>query len=89
MLFDPKWQKGEMSLAGFAAWLETQDPNELYDWGNVDDCACARYAKSVGLGHGRRPWSKERVQLEGLAVGIPSTYGALLDRVRAAMEALS
>jgi hypothetical protein len=29
-------------------WLEGKDPEERYDWGDRDGCACAQFAKATG-----------------------------------------
>ena len=30
------------------AWLEQQDPDQRYGWGDYRTCACAQFAKSIG-----------------------------------------
>ena len=48
MLYDPKWDKP--SVAGFRAWLERQDPEATFDYGDCDHCAVGQYLSSVGTG---------------------------------------
>ena len=51
MLYNPKWDKVSL-LDQWIAWLETQDPNQRYDWANLNDCACGRF-------YGNGAWIKE------------------------------
>jgi len=91
MLYDPKWEKQKKvrdktegpSLAGFIEWLEKQPPEGEYNWGNCAICACAQYFEGDWNKHDIVQ-AKDGIRLDGLAIGRPRTYGALLKRARAA-----
>jgi hypothetical protein len=78
MLYDKKWEQ-QASLVGFIAWLRTKNPNEEYEWGDPKNCACAQYFKT--LPQGDNIWGTLiSQQLDLLAIGLPRTFGALLER---------
>lgn len=37
------------SLESFLAWVETKDPVEIYDYGEITSCAGTQYLKHMGL----------------------------------------
>jgi hypothetical protein len=52
MLYREQWTKP--SLEDFIAWLEMKDPEEEYQWSNMQTCACGQYAASIGV----EEWNK-------------------------------
>jgi len=50
MLYDPKWagKKVKPTLAGIIAWLETKNPNEVYNYTMQYGCAAAQYLQHIG-----------------------------------------
>ncbi len=51
MLYDPKWgqeTKTGPSLQGLIAWLETQPPEEVYNWYDVRSCVICQYVCNCG-----------------------------------------
>jgi hypothetical protein len=98
MLFDPKWQKNDLeyegvTLSGFIAWLEMQDPNTEYEYINPMICALAQYRKHLGYSGNDlivdfspcrgRP-SDPGEWLERIVNGRGGhTFGAALERARA------
>ncbi len=90
MLFDPKWEAKtkEPSLAGFIAWLETQDPVAEYPWTSCfGKCAVSEYFVHVSGSVDKHYdlWGTHlSTDLDMLAHQSPWTYGALLERARAA-----
>jgi hypothetical protein len=103
MLYDPKWEKttkaDPFTLASFTAWLEAHPKRIAYDYMNCSGaCLYAQYMASVGV-----PWSeagassalrrgdvhqsfREQV-IYPVASPRPWTFGAALDRARAALAA--
>lgn len=105
MLYDPKWNRWEqpstkphpMSVAGLAAWLETQNPTTEYWFCDIHNCLLMQYFKSLGY---KRPfggadghfyytrflwplWYKSYPrEMDQIAVGEPRTFGAALERAR-------
>ena len=51
MLYSPAWDKTSL-LDRWIAWLETKDPDERYDWKNLNYCACGQF-------FGNGSWIKE------------------------------
>jgi hypothetical protein len=49
MLHNPDWDKTAkpdvMSVEGLAAWLETQQPETMYVYGDCRDCLICRYVE--------------------------------------------
>lgn len=76
------------SLESMAAWLETNDPQDQYQWSDRFNCACAQYAFARDIfhewHHHGRLTSPEWDQLNRLAHAGQHTFGALLERVRQA-----
>lgn len=80
------------TLAGFAAWLETQPPGARYDYLNARKCAAARYFESIGRKYSVAipdPDGPETSRIEFAAVrasnptlGYKSTYGDALKVAR-------
>lgn len=53
MLFDPKWNQQDLeyagvTLSGFIAWLETQNPDTKYEYIDPMACALAQYRRHLG-----------------------------------------
>lgn len=98
MLYDPKWEKNvkaEPSLIGLIAWLETQDPATEYQWsGLCTPCLIEQYVASIGLSkhdlycvvddRGHNLYDRLSLRNGGIAVETPHTFGAALERARAA-----
>ena len=78
------------SLEGLIAWLETQPPETKYDWMSWSlrfpdgGCLLLRYGAAVGDAHDMHNWFYKN-QLMHVASALPWTYGAALDRARAAL----
>lgn len=87
MLYDPRWEK-KPTYAGFVAWLETKNPKERYEWGNCGNCAIAQYLKLFGINNVDDIPYDDYAALEGgdnfIAMNEPWTFGAVLERARAA-----
>lgn len=94
MLYDPKWEQ-QPSLKGFTAWLEKQPAGRKYCYESNGTCAIARYLKSIGrtnvivVGGGYFQTAEGLgvmdPAVERAVVGWPATYGAALERLRAAI----
>lgn len=97
MLYDPKWKKttkSAPSLLGLIAWLETKDPATKYQWSACDGtCLIDQYLTSIGaaIGDGDPgdPAYDNYFAAQGggptlIALGAPRTFGAALERARAA-----
>lgn len=75
-------------LEDFIGWLETKDPNEKYEWADMDgQCLIGQFGAHLGLS-----WEEtclddgiyERLRDEGvLSCEHPRTMGAALERARA------
>ena len=90
MLYDPKWE--QPSLAGFIGFLVTKDPSEEYAWSRPAVCAVTQYFDTLSPTREQRyQWWDCHVgqaqQLDSLAMQRPHTFGALLERARAAAVA--
>ncbi len=95
MLYDPQWEQPTKakpkraergpSLAGFISWLRKKPESDAYDWGDTDNCACAQYFKGDWRKHDVVE-RKDGIRLDGLAIGYPRTYGALLERAMKAQR---
>jgi hypothetical protein len=99
MLYDPKWEvkTDPYSLAGMIAWLEQQPAEQEYKWANCEDCLVGQYLSAV-LGppadyaevsrrHGKFMRENPIAFRRGLALANPHTFGAALERARAALIA--
>jgi len=42
-------QRRDLSLLSFRDFCASKDPNERYQYSNRCDCACAQFAKHIGL----------------------------------------
>lgn len=97
MLFNPEWDRdcvlGPISLRSFIAWLEIQPPNLAYDYCDATGCALGQFQASLGLSEGecvvelgfldhQEPWQKK---LDAIVITDPPTFGAALERARAAL----
>jgi hypothetical protein len=76
--------KPQLTLEAFADWCEKQPADLAYDYMDLENCAVAQYARSLGtkspfITHSRF-WSNS----ESLAALSPRTFGALAARLRAA-----
>ncbi len=74
------------SLAGFAAWLATKDPQQSYKWIDTSNCAVGQY-----LAHCGTDWDRMFVSNFPLLAKLDSfcqpgtgetTFGATLARIR-------
>ena len=92
MLYDPKWEaptKTEPTFAGFIAWLEQQDQAASYNWCD-GNCAIGQYLKTCGVKTIGELGYETYAMLEGtrgdvpgaVAMALPNTFGAALDRAR-------
>lgn len=84
------------SLEGLIAWLETQDPETTYAFSLAQSCLVALYVEGVGgkfqrdaldpeyvVGNRRlSAWTHDMGRLIDVAVDVPWTFGAALDRAR-------
>src|SRR6266436_3273472 len=91
MLYDPRWKKNDLSLAGLIAWLETKPPDEEYNFTCSQGCCLiAQYMRAQGVkwdypaGYteaigkiAQGPWQNFSV-----ANQFPWTFGAALERAR-------
>lgn len=92
MLMNPRWA---ISRQSFIGWLETQNPDQEYNWRDGDGrCLFGQYMQHLGI-----PWSWETYQdigvklfgrwdgtsypNHGVAACAPWTFGAALARARA------
>ena len=77
-----------------AAWADQQDPDEEYKYKDNGNCALCQYLRFKGVSFdwvGGLSWhdstGKKRlldVKLKNDLCGFPRTFGALVDRLRAA-----
>ena len=90
-----------VSLEGLISWLETQDPATRYSYGDNEGCLLARYFRASGYrwaycGPDSFSYSlfflppifrkKIPLEMDDVALHVPSTYGAALERARAALR---
>lgn len=93
MLYDPKWgtetKVDPCDFKAFVAWIEAQPSEKSYDWCGC--CLVEQYMAHLGL----RPYSCYTTRQNGktiyshltpgaLAATAPHTFGAALERGRAA-----
>ena len=77
-------------------WLETQDPNESYNWNDGTECACAKFAKSIGRYYEWRDfidccyiphsesaaeWKELNIIAGGYQILRDRTFGKMLERL--------
>jgi hypothetical protein len=77
------------SLAGFAAWLENKEPDEIYNWADCrGGCAVSQYFSSLtkSLDPIASLWRDYGGELDPLARKLPHTFGALLTRARRSLS---
>lgn len=98
MLYDPKWEvkTDSPSLSGLIAWLEKQPPNKSYNWSDCEGhCLIGQYWGSIGISFGEGCLMELNGQdlygqlvcpngSDGIAITRPHTFGAALERARAA-----
>ena len=85
MLHDPRHDKA-LTLASFALFVASKDPNESYSWANRCACAVGQWLTSMGLDvHQETYWIGEAAAANTLANGIDAerTFGKLADRILA------
>lgn len=99
MLYDPKWendrQLGPVSLKAFIAWLETMPSEEDYWYGDPETCALGQFRESQGFTGERRKvdlglpgmMTDWQIALDEIVLPSPCTFGAALERARAALAA--
>lgn len=101
MLYDPKWEKqsetkaNPFSLAAFIAWLETKSPNGEYSYEDCDGgCLLGQFAANSGVSWGDLDYTHlNNIEVGNTDYGLiaakePHTFGAALDRARAASRSL-
>lgn len=99
MLYDKRWdakieQKADpLSPAAFVAWLETKKPTERYNYWNCNGgCLLDQFLKHAGMddsGESYRMISSSKIgttEYGYLACNWPFTFGAALERARAALR---
>lgn len=81
--------KNVLSNDNLISWLETQDPEEKYNYYDAGECMAARYCHDFGIDYRSMlyHWSPKitdgfAARLESVAVRLPHNYGAALDRAR-------
>lgn len=86
MLYDPKWNL--ISVRGLIAWLETQDPNEEYNWA-CERCLIGRYLEAIGQFDKMKDGITYSILTtkECIAIKQPHTFGTALERARKAIDA--
>lgn len=80
MLHDPRHDK-RPTLAGFALFVASKDPNERYEWLNCTQCAVGQYLASLGV---RPIWEGEMGIANMIAQGRGRpdwTFGKLAERI--------
>lgn len=95
MLFNPAWKRDTFTLQGLIAWLETKPPEQSYQYKSHYSCMLAQYFTAKGFesvdmssatfDH-RGGTEFVPVEIDSVAVHLPHTFGAALER---AMVALS
>lgn len=101
MLYDPKWEKktkaDPFTLWAFIAWLEKQPADQKYDYLDCfGACLYAQYMQSVGVSwedagasslyrNGDKHKAFREMAIYPVAARAPWTYGAALERARAAL----
>jgi hypothetical protein len=98
MLYDKRWDKqletrDPFTLESLIAWLEKQPANKVYCYGDLGSCLAARYNASIGRRYSVAilplKSSDDKTfdeKLERIAVMGPHTFGAALERARAALQ---
>lgn len=92
MLHDPRHDKTP-SMAGFALFVASKDPDEKYYWTNCKVCAVGQYLESIGQFSGMHSWDGIISDMNILARGKAGfyagemqcewTFGKLADRILA------
>lgn len=85
-----------LSREGFLAFLESRDPNEVYNWMDYNECPAAQYAKAAGVwdafGFEKDRTLKQQMLTEYSLLAHPTldgrfanhgTYGVAAKRLRA------
>jgi hypothetical protein len=101
MLYDPKWEvqvkADPFSLESLIVWLEKQPAEKQYCYGDNGRCLLADYFTSVGYenvsvgacdfhhGPNLEMTAKFSDDFSDIAVNRPWTFGAALERARAAL----
>lgn len=99
MLYDPKWEapavKADhttLTLADFIAWLETQNPNQSYNWLSPCNCVVGQFLTATtgnrnpgGMCHYDKLFGGLLPYYE-IAGTAPYTFGAALERAKAAQQ---
>lgn len=76
------------TLRGLIAWLEKQDPGEVYDFLNPRACAFGQYCLSINhdppqwLDRAAMKMGEPRHTLSIIGSGFPRTFGGALERAR-------
>lgn len=90
MLWDPRHDKTP-SMAGFALFVASKNPNESYNWCNCRVCAVGQYLTEIGMEPTGFAWEGEIQEMNQIARGnVPVemrydesdwTFGKLADRI--------
>lgn len=88
MLQDPRWSK-ELTLASFALFVASKDPNEKYYWPQRCGCVVGQWLASIGRDYDDDAiWIEDEVALanrlaQGDYISDPDnwTFGKLADRI--------
>jgi broad specificity phosphatase PhoE len=73
------------SKVGLLEWLKTKDPNEEYDWWDVESCAVKQYVKHCGYERFHDLGAKAAMEWNELALEC-TTFGELRKAVEASLE---
>ena len=100
MLYDPRWQKdrklGPISLRSFIAFLESKPADETYKYYDPQNCALGQFMGAHGFRGSDRyidlgidgyleDW---QLAFRAIVGQKPLTFGAALERARAALAAI-
>ena len=85
MLYNPKWEAEDdlLTLESFIAWLETKEPARAYNFCDLrGNCLADQWCRPLGKTYSDLPYKIRRI-----AHATPWTFGAALERARAALRA--
>lgn len=75
------------SLESLIAWLEKQPPDANYDWSDAAKCVLGQFAAAMGADDAElESLSLSNIEpFDNVALDSPYTFGAALERARAAL----